>query len=305
MVKYDIVTFGSAVIDTFIHTDVAESNNFMHYPIGAKILIKELRFDVGGGGTNTAVAFSRLGLKTGCICKIGDDSNGKKILECLKKEKVDFIGKVDKKIMSGYSAILDSRGGERTILTYKGANNDIELKEIPKNLTTKWLYYSALLEKSFDTQKKLAHLMHKKGTKIAFNPSSYIINNEDIEGLLKICEVLVLNKEEGEMLCKRYNSRGELMEALQSLGPKIVVVTDKDNPTLAYDGNKKYSILPHKNIKVVERTGAGDAFASGFVSGLVAGWDIQRSLELGLKESESVIQYFGAKNILLTMKIKK
>ena len=87
------------------------------------------------------------------------------------------------------------------------------------------------------------------------------------------------------------------------MGPKIVVITDKDKPTVAYDGEKKYSIKPH-NIKVVERTGAGDAFASGFVAGLVAGKNINKCLKLGLRQGESVIKYFGAKNKLLKMDLK-
>jgi len=69
------------------------------------------------------------------------------------------------------------------------------------------------------------------------------------------------------------------------------------------DGTKKYSIIPHKNIKVVERTGAGDAFASGFVAGMILGRNMQKCLELGLKESESVLGHFGAKNNLLKIKM--
>jgi ribokinase len=305
MPKFDIVTFGSAVIDTFIHTDVYEKKDFISYPVGEKILIENLKFSVGGGGTNTAVAFSRLGLKTGCICGIGDDVNGMKILQCLKKEKVKFIGKLDLHEMSGYSAILDSRGGERTILTYKGANNGIKLRDLrTREIKTKWLYYSALLGNSFKTQKKLARIFYKRGTKIAFNPSSYIINNEDIRSILRITEVLILNKEEAEMLKKRYEARGETIKALRSLGPKIVIITNKDYPVVCYDGKQFYYTKPHK-IKVVERTGAGDAFASGFVAGRIVGWPINRCLKLALLESEAVIMSRGAKNNLIRMKLKR
>lgn len=305
--KFDIITFGSAVIDTFVNTEIGEKNHFFSYPAGSKILIKDLKFDIGGGGTNTAVAFSRLGLKTGCICDVGDDENGKKILELLKKEKVSFLGEIDKSRMTGYSIILDSRGGERTILTYKGVNNKITLNEFDlKKLETKWLYYSSLLEKSFETQKRLAEIMHKKGTKIAFNPSSYLIKNKNLSSLLKLCEVLIVNKEEAEMICKRFNKgRLDLLNSIYQLGPKIVVITDKDNPAVCYDGEKKYSINPHKNIKVIERTGAGDAFASGFVAGLIVGKNIEDCMKLGLRESESVLKYFGAKNNLLRMKLRR
>lgn len=298
--KFDIVTFGSATIDVFVNTEVAEKHGFMYYPVGEKILIKELRFDWGGAGTNTAVAFSRLGFKTGCISELGLDENGRKIFNSLKKEKVEFLGKIVKGELSGYSIILDSSGGERTILTYKGSNNEISLRDI-KKFKTKWLYLSSLLGKSFETQKKLAFVLKKKGVKIAFNPSSYLIKKENLSSLLKICDILVLNKQEAQLLT---GSKINLLENLRKLGPKIAVITDKDKIITCYDGHKRYFLIPNK-VKVVERTGAGDAFASGFVAAQMAGKSIKYSLRLGLAESENVIKYFGAKNKLLRMRLKR
>jgi len=296
---FDVVTFGSAVVDAFINTDLSERGNFISYPVGSKILIKDLKFDVGGGGTNTAVAFSRLGLKTGCICKIGDDEQGNDILSLLKKEKISFLGKQEKNAKSGYSVILDSKQKNRTILTYKGVNNEIELKDI-KRFKTKWIYLTSLLGKSFDSQKKLAIKLKRKGIKIAFNPSDYLIKEKDLDFLLKLTDVLILNKEEAKMLVGK---EGNLLEKLHELTKGIVVITDKNKLISCYDGKGIYNLVPN-NINVVERTGAGDAFASGFVAGQIAGLSIQRSLELGLKESESVIKYFGAKNNLIKMRLK-
>ena len=298
--KFDVITFGSAVVDVFVNTDISEKRNFISYPVGSKILIKELRFDIGGGGTNTAVAFSRFGLKTGCICGIGDDSDGEEILSLLKKEKITFLGKQEKKAKSGYSIVLDSKEKNRTILTYKGVNDNLSLDEINlKEIKTKWLYYSSLLGQSFETQKKLARILKKKGTKLAFNPSSYLIKRVNLDSILKLCDILILNKKEARMLTKNK----DLLVGLNKLGPKIVIITDKSNLIGCYDGVKKYFLRPN-NIKVVERTGAGDAFASGFVAGLIKGKSIEYCLKLGLRESESVIRYFGAKNNLLRMKLK-
>lgn len=298
--KFDVITFGSAVVDVFVNTDISEKKNFISYPIGAKILIKELRFDIGGGATNTAVAFSRFGLKTGCICGIGDDSDGEEILSLLKKEKITFLGKQKKTAKSGYSIVLDSKEKNRTILTYKGVNDNLSLSEMNlKKIKTKWLYYSSLLGQSFETQKKLARILKKKGTKLAFNPSSYLIKRVNLDSILRLCNILILNKEEAGMLTKNK----DLLVGLNELGPKIVIITDKSNLISCYDGIKKYFLRPN-NIKVVERTGAGDAFASGFVAGLIKGKSIEYCLKLGLRESESVIRYFGAKNNLLRMKLK-
>ena len=296
--EFDIVTFGSAVVDVFVNTNLPEKNNQIAYPAGSKILIKNLKFDVGGGATNTATAFSRLGLKTGSIFKLGDDNNGKKILNLLKKEKITFLGKIQNNTASGYSIILDSKENNRTILTYKGINNTIKSSEI-KKFKTKWLYFSSLLGQSFKTQKKLAQTLTKKGTKLAFNPSDYLIKEKNLSTLLKLTEILILNKQEAQMLTKQK----DILLGLHKLGPKIIVITDKNKQIQAYDGKKKYSLKPNK-IKVIERTGAGDAFASGFVAAQIKGKSIQESLKLGLRESESVIKYFGAKNKLLKFKLK-
>jgi len=128
--KFDIVSFGSAVIDVFVDTDIDEVKGNICYRVGSKFLLKNLKFDIGGGGINSAVAFSRLGLRTGCICKIGDDSNGKIIFDLFKKERVNFLGKIEKGKISGYSIILDSKKDNRTILTYKGINNNLNFSEL-------------------------------------------------------------------------------------------------------------------------------------------------------------------------------
>lgn len=302
---FDVITFGSAVVDVFVDTDVAEKKGLMCYPAGSKILLKNLRFDIGGGGTNTAVAFSRFGFRTGYIGKVGDDSDGKAILEMLKRENIKFLGKVEKEGITGYSVILDSKEHERTILTYKGVNDKLFFNElVQRKINTKWLYLTSLLENSFQTQKKLVDYLTRKGTKIAFNPSEYLIKRMKLGPILRLTDVLILNKEEAELLLKMNKIKEkDLLLGLYSLGPKIVVITDKNKLTWAYDGNKKYSIRPH-DIKVVERTGAGDAFGAGFVAGQIVGKSIDESLKLGLKESESVLRYLGAKNNLLRMKLK-
>jgi len=298
---FDVVTFGSAVSDNFVETKGKTKDGNFNYKIGSKILINDLKSDIGGGGTNTAVAFSRLGLNVGCICKVGNDIAGKEILNLLRREKVTFIGKVGKG-KTGYSIILDSRGEGRTILTYKGESNNVSSLDI-KGFETKWLYYSSLLDKSFETQKSLALRMTKKGVKLAFNPSQYLVEGTDLRQILEVTDVLVLNKEEARILVKRYGRNRDLLKSIYLLGPKIVVVTDKNNPIECYDGSKRYSLRPH-SVKVVERTGAGDAFASGFVAGIITGRPIQKCLELGLEEGEAVLGFFGAKNNLIRRKLK-
>ena len=299
---FDIVTFGSAVVDIFVETDLKSKGKFVAYPVGSKILVNNMKFSIGGGGTNTAVAFSRFGLKTGYVGKVDSDFGERQILELLKKERIEFVGKVETnpEVVGGYSIIIDSKGNDRTILTYKGVNDDIKFSDVKfEKIKSKWLYFSSLLGDSFKTQEKLAELLHIRGVKIAFNPSEYLIKKENLKSMLKLCDILILNREEAGLLTRDK----DLLIGLIKLGPKIVVITNKDKEVLAYSKNKKYSLIPHK-MKVVERTGAGDAFASGFVAGQMFGKSIMESLKLGLEESESVIKHKGAKIGLIKRKLK-
>ena len=286
--RFDVVSFGSAVVDAFVGTE--RRGGKFEYKVGSKILVRDLKFDVGGGATNTSVAFARLGFKAGCVCDVGDDNNGDDVLDLLKREKVEFLGKRVKGV-TGYSVILDSRGGARTILTYKGPGNSI--KSV-KDFDTKWLYFSSVLGESLKTQIRLARKMKKRGTKLAFNPSEYLIRAKNIRELLRLSDVVVLNREEFDLVRRKYGA---------GFCSGTVVVTDKDERIVCYSEGKVYYLEPHR-VRVVERTGAGDAFASGFVAGYMMGWDINKCLKLGLKESESVIGHFGAKNNLIRRNLR-
>lgn len=307
--KYDMITMGSATVDVFAHTDPTQSeilslhhHKDIAYPLGAKILIKELHFFIGGGGTNTAVAFSRLGLKTAYLGKIGKDDNGKAISACLFTERIDFIGTYGE--ISGYSVILDSVQSDRTIFAYKGCNDELTVNEVDfKVLDTKWLYLSSMMKDSFSTQQKIAKYAKRKGIKIAYNPSLYIVKNgaSNIRNILKYTDIIIFNKEEAQTLVKDHTENiFNLTFEVSRLGPKIVVITDGHNGAYCYNTYDEtvYSAKPAR-VKVVETTGAGDAFASGFVTAISLDKDIPYSLKLGMINAESLISGLGAKTKLL------
>ncbi len=295
--KFDVVTFGSAMMDAFVETNTEEERGHLIIPYGCKQLMKSLFFEIGGGGTNTAVAFSRLGLKTGYIGKIGNDKNGESVEDMLKKEKIEFLGTITKGKTSGFSVVLISKARYRSILAHKGINDTISEKDV-KPFNTKWLYFSSMMKKSFQTQLKLARKYKKKGVKIAFNPSEYLVGKEDLKSLLKIVDVLIVNKEEANLLTKDKDK----LKGLAKLGPKTVVITDERREVTCYDGNRTYNIKPPR-VKIADKTGAGDAFSAAFVAGLIKNKPIEYCLKLGVKEAVSVVRHMGAKNILLKMKI--
>ncbi|MBU90646.1 carbohydrate kinase family protein [Candidatus Woesearchaeota archaeon] len=304
---YDVITVGSATVDALVKTEFCEMIHNKHeedciaYPVGAKILIKELILTIGGGGTNTAVALSRLGHKTAFLGKIGTGENSRRIINQLKKEKVNTSLIIRSKTgRTGYSIVLDSKEHDRTILTFRGSNSNLRFNEIKlRKLKTKWFYFSSMMQQSFKTLEKIANHAEKNNIKIAFNISSYLARKGKnyLKNILKKVNILVLNKEEAILLVGKGNIKA-LLKKINKLGPDIVAITDGKNGVYVYENNHIYCGKP-TNVKIVETTGAGDSFASSFLCGIIRKNDIEFALTLGMTNAESVIQHHGAKEKLL------
>ncbi|MDO8480517.1 MAG: carbohydrate kinase family protein [Nanoarchaeota archaeon] len=312
---FDVICVGSSTVDVFARTEFSElvsirsvkgkkaEEKLLAYPIGGKILIEELDFTTGGGGTNVAVALSRLGLQPAYFGAVGDDANAGLILDALKKDRVDTHLVVSKKGKSGYSIILDSIEHDRTILTHKGVNNDLRPSDVKKaELKAKWFYFSAMMEQSFSVLEDLAKFAKRSGIKVAFNPSSYLAEKGAgfLKTVLSATTLLVLNKEESELIAGAGKTE-DVAQRLHLLGPEYVVITDgKNGAYCSYDGTMYFA--PTHHVKVVETTGAGDAFASTFLAGLILGADASYSLALATTNAESVVTHHGAKSHLLTLR---
>lgn len=306
---YDVITVGSATVDVFAKTHFSElikiidpkgETNLLAFPSGSKILIDELEFTTGGGGTNTAVALSRLGHKVGFIGKLGTGTNSDFIHKNLKKEKIELLC-VHGKGHAGYSIILDTLEHDRTILTHKGINDELRHEDIPyRKLKTKWFYFSSMLEESFHTLERLAEFAQQHNIKIAFNPSMYLAEKgiRHLKNIISRTELLVLNREEACLLVGQDAIEGLLLK-LRGLGPRIAAITDGKHELHVMDEKYVYSSKP-PFVKVVDTTGAGDAFASSFLCGILRKNDVEFAIRLGIVNSLSVITHYGAKNVLLT-----
>jgi len=307
---FDIITVGSATVDVFVYTDKnqlidihgkgEDTQEFLAYPAGSKLLINELHTFSGGGGTNSAVALARMGLKTAFLGVLGEDMNSEKILNELKKEKIRFIG-YQEIGMSGYSVILDSIAHDRTILTYKGTNDKLRFDRVNKQLlAAKWFYFSSMMSESYKSLEKLARYAEEHDIKVAFNPSSYLAEQGPgfLKEVLSRTTLLVLNKEEAGLISNKKNIT-DMLSALRALGPRMVIITNGKEGAHGLFGRDYYFIKAHK-IKVVEATGAGDAFASSFAGAMIRGKGITSCLRLGLANAESVLLHPGAKQDLLS-----
>lgn len=224
------------------------------------------------------------------------------VFRLLKKEKIKFLGPLGE--LTGYSVVLDSFQDDRTILTHKGCNNQLKFKEINLDLLrTKWFYFSSMMEESLETQKKLAEFAEINKIKVAFNPSSYLarLGLKNINQIIQATNIIICNKEESALLTGKSNIKDTLKEMKKHV-KDIVVVTDGKRGAWAYDGKKAIRGMPKKNLKIVETTGAGDGFASGFVAGVIKKKELKTCMRMGFIEAESVIEAYGAKNNLVTQR---
>jgi ribokinase len=304
---FDVMVVGSASVDVFIKTDarVIEIKGICHgdhvderllaYPLGSKILVQQLALNPGGAGTNACATFARLGLDTAYIGRIGKDLHGQTLLDWLDDSGITFLGQIGGQ--TGYSIILSSQADDRTILSFKGCNNDLEFSQLSREkLKGKWLYGTSMLERSFTAQKKLFISAKENGRRTAFNPNPYLCSRgfRHLNTLLENTDVLILNKEEAGLLVGP-GKAVEMAEKLSRHGPSIVTVSDGAHGPTIFTDNEQWHIMPASDLRIEDTTGAGDAFGSGFVAGLIMEKTIKDAALMGVLNAEDVIQAIGAK----------
>lgn len=316
---YDIITFGSATRDVYLRSKKfigtadqrAKTRKVIRLALGAKYDIPEILFETGGGGTNTAVGFAKLGFKTAVVTRIGaHDARGRILLDTLKEYGVDtrFVVR-DTHEATAYSVLLQSPKGERTILVHRGVSANFTAHGIPwKALSrTKWFYISSL-GGNLALMKKLIAFAKKHRIRVAINPgrAELAYGYRALMPVLKGATVLMLNREEASRLTGLPFEKQQRMFAKLAAGtPGVVVVTDGNRGAHVADNEYKYFATVH-SVPVRDTTGAGDAFGTGFIAGYMhAGDDIAYALQMGIASAESTIQHVGAKNGLLNRFPKK
>lgn len=316
---YDIITIGGVMRDIFFYTNEGLIINnpkdplrekLICFELGAKIYIKEIIMGAGGGASNTATGLSILGLKTAIVVRVGQDREADQLIKDMKKQGVETsLIQRDPKVSTGFSFItaLDKKKSH-VLFAFRGANDKlIYPKVLPKS---KWLYISSL---SCPKWKQILDKLVKSPALKAWNPSTVQLRSgyRGLSKYLKKTYVLILNEDEARELVLSAKhikdlSIKNLLKELFKMGPKIISITVGKKGAYAYDGKKIYfqSVIP---VKVLNATGAGDSFSSGFVASLCYKInDLQRALRWGVGNSSMVVAEVGAQRGLLNLKqIKK
>ncbi len=312
---FDVITIGTASRDAFLKSEVFKSVSSPEFisgtalclPAGAKINISDMVFSTGGGATNAAVTFSRQGYHTAVVCRIGDDVSGREVLSNLKSEGVStgFVVE-DEKLKTAYAMIILSDSGERTVLVFRGASDSFKTSDINlKLIQAKWIYIAGSLP--VEILKLILNHARQNNIKVAMNPSASQIKLglNGFGEIIKKLSVLIMNREEGALLTGiKYGSVLDIFKKLDDYVGGVVVLTDGPKGVLVSDGQKMYQAGIYKEKAIVDRTGAGDAFGSGFVASLmVEPNNIERAIKLASANATSVVEAVGAKTGILSKKI--
>lgn len=310
--KFDTISFGSAVLDAFVMAPdlkVIKSDQFftgkaIAIPYGVKAEVERLEICSGGGGTNTAVGFSRLGLKAAVVARCGWDFAGKIVRQEIKKEGVDdrFLIQVEGE-QTDYSTILVAPDGNRTILVYRGGTR-LEKSMIDfKNLNAFWFYLSSL-EGNLDLVEALTEHAKKNHIKIAVNPGKKELAQK--KKLLEIAQnfdVFIVNREEAAQLLGMTIVDEKVFDKTCLALPKVItVVTEGVKGAHVCVPKKGKLIIDGLKMKMVEATGAGDGFSAGLIAGLAKGWQLEKALRLGVANGASAVTQIGAKAGLIKEK---
>jgi sugar/nucleoside kinase (ribokinase family) len=330
---YDVITIGTASRDVFLSSksikilkDPAHLKKFGFIegkaaclPAGEKIDIPAPVLTTGGGATNAAVTFARQGFKTAAIISISDDPNGDSIVEDLKKEKIKPIISLSDKNSTAYSTLLLAPSGERTILVYRGAADELEIEKIPlSKLQARWVYISPGGIDYLTIEILIDHF-RRTGAYIAMNPSGSFLKlpREKILPIFKKVNVINVNRSEASILTKApYEKEKEIFEKFDEIIDGVALMSDGPKGSQVSDGQTIIKAGIFKEKILADRTGAGDAFGSGFVAGLLQSKDLARkgsipifkaedleyAVRLGSANATSVVEYIGAKTGIISKK---
>lgn len=342
---HKILVLGSATQDIFIMYEGAETlllqsrkgpRSFLILEAGVKADVQKLFYATGGGATNTAVCFKRLGFDALACFKIGTEPAGEFIAQGLQKENIDLSHIIiSPTTETALSFIVPTPEKDYTALCYRGANTHLTLHDIPfESLPTyQYTYITSLSGSSAQLLPKIAKKAKELGILVATNPGTKQITSERSElfEALPFIDILILNAYEARLLMETmlnrtgiHNATSSLdaslppllysfmmykevqlslfdyFKALLSLGPRIVVVTDGIHGV--YVGTP-HTVYFHPSIitQVSTALGAGDAFGSTFVGSLILGTSLEKALVYGVVNASSVISHLDAKTGLLSL----
>ncbi len=302
-----VICIGNGSKDIFFpikNAEIVESNGkkMLAFEYKSKTQIED-RFEAPGGcAVNLSQGLAKLGVKSACYCRIGSDPDGDWIAKNLESADVDIsLVQRDKDYKTDIAVIIVNEAeSEATIILNRDANEQLEIKQ--EEIEAEWIFVASSLSGDWKGNlDKIKETAKEKNIRLAYNPGQSNIH-EDLEKVREFlvgAEVLFVNRKEAkEIVSENSDDMKIILQKLQSLGAKVVAITDGDSG--AYASNGAVTVfVPALKEKAIDSTGAGDAFASAFLASYIQGKNLDECLKRGIANGGSVVNFYGAQKGLL------
>lgn len=311
--KLDVLCIGDTLTDAFIKlldkdasVEVRDGVDKLIMDYGTKVPFDHSEVLEGvGNAANAAVSIARLGDGVALIANVGGDDWGRDIIRALGENRVDtrFV-RVNPGKKTNYHFVLWYKS-DRTILI-KHEEYDYHFPHIKPSETPAWVYLTSVAKNALEYHDDIADWLEANpGIKLALQPGTFQMQfgAERLKRLYLRTSILFLNREEAATVGGgKHEDINDLFDKLHALGPKIICITDGPDGAYASDGVNRYKMPNYPDpAPPLERTGAGDAFASTFVAAILKGCPIEEALLWAPINAMSVVQKVGAQAGLLTM----
>ncbi|HUY00956.1 MAG TPA: carbohydrate kinase family protein [Candidatus Deferrimicrobium sp.] len=295
----DVVAIGAALVDM-----VALIEKFPG--IDEEVFVPKLELMGGGSAANFAVACARLGLKTGFIGKLGKDAFGEKLIDEFQKENVEIEGiVVTTEVQTGVCYAAVDKQGNRILYAFSGAANFLQPSDIDEEYLKIFRVIHLASLKNIKPLIRAAEIVQWEQTRVCLNPGALIVDQglDKVKPLLELIDIFIGSQGEVKRLFQTENLSKGLRSLLEYVEIAVITQGNEGSLIVTQDGEIK---IPAEQIKVVDTTGAGDAFSAGFIYGLLRYNFDPSKLELcgkiGNKAAAHCIQQVGARQGLLTEK---
>ncbi|MDE1163055.1 MAG: carbohydrate kinase family protein [Acidobacteriaceae bacterium] len=273
MKRWNIAVVGEIYVD-HIFTD------FDHVPLpGEEVFAEQYRREAGGGTVNTACALARLGHETSVFGVLGADE------ETWLKARLSSFGVHSEHIHSSRLpnalTVSMSTTEDRSFLSYAGANRMLaEYVALPETITaltkTQHVHFAMPLE--VDLARHLLPALHAAGCTVSIDPGwrkEWFLSPGSLE-VLRDVDLFLPNESEAQLLTKHKNPE-EMLRVFAALGLQNTVIKLGPRGAAAFHHDHLYTVVP-PSVRVVDTTGAGDAFDAGFIDAWLSGADIEEQL---------------------------
>jgi len=301
---FDVICIGAALVDIVAQVERHPSDD-------DEVFVSNLSLFSGGAAANTAYACGKMGLSATFIGKLGkNDIFGNKIISDFKEASVETrLIKYSDRYKTGSAYVALNEKGERRIYAYSGAANYLSKNDLLEEEigATKIIFLSSL--QNLEPLLHAAKIGRNLNIPVILNPGMLIIEQgfDYIKNLLEKIDILILSQKEFKTLFNfkennlSQDSIRERAVSLFALGMKIIVITLGEKGAFILTTKHYELIQPLKLEKVIDTTGAGDAFSAGFIYGLVKNLNLKfehlrNNVKIGNFVAGNCIQKLGARN---------